>query len=105
MADYTLFGDLTEEVEIPKDGILSRTIHEDEKGRSILFGFSEGQELSEHTASVPASVHILEGRIEMTLGEEDTVEMKKGSWVHMAPALRHSIKAQTPVILLLTMFK
>ncbi len=40
---------------------------------SVLFGFAQGEELSEHTASMPAVLHFLQGEAKLTLGD-DTVE-------------------------------
>ena len=51
---YTHLTDIASLVEIPPDGILTRTLYDDEQVKVILFGFDAGQELSEHTASMPA---------------------------------------------------
>ena len=50
---YTLFRDLAQEAVPPQDGILSRTVFQDDKVKVVLFGFAVGQELSEHTAAKP----------------------------------------------------
>jgi len=58
MADrYTYIPDLASQ-EIPADGILSRTVYQDDHVKAVVFAFAAGQELSEHTASMPA---ILQG--------------------------------------------
>ena len=44
--------------EIAPDSIISRTFYADEHVKVILFGFAAGQELSEHTASKPAMLHL-----------------------------------------------
>jgi hypothetical protein len=41
-----------------------------------------------------------EGEAKLTLGD-DAVEARPGAWVHMARGLRHSIRAKTPVVMLL----
>jgi quercetin dioxygenase-like cupin family protein len=101
---YTLVADLTHQLETPTDGTLSRTIHQDERLKVVLFSFSAGQELSEHTASTPAIMHFLAGESELTLGT-DTVAAAAGTWVHMPAQLPHSIRAKTPVVMLLTLLK
>jgi quercetin dioxygenase-like cupin family protein len=59
---YTYIADLYREFqEIPSDGIISRTIYNDDHIKAILFGFAPGQELSEHTSSMPAVIHIVKG--------------------------------------------
>ncbi|MEX2093465.1 MAG: cupin domain-containing protein [Pirellulales bacterium] len=101
---YTLIADLARQVETPADGTLSRTIHQDERLKVVLFSFSAGQELSEHTASTPAIMHFLSGEADVTLGG-DTVAASAGTWVHMSAQLPHSIRTKTPVVMLLTLLK
>ena len=102
--DYKYFASLAEEMEIPQDGILTRTLFETDLIKVVLFGFSPGQELSEHTASKPALLHFLKGECSLTLGE-DSLDVKEGAWVHMNPGLAHSLKAKTEVTMLLTLLK
>lgn len=104
MNAYTLIGNLALEVEPPANGTLSRTIHQDERLKAVLFGFAAGQELSEHTASTPAIMHFLEGEAEVVLGQ-DKIRATAGTWVHMSPRLPHSILAKTPVTMLLMLLK
>jgi quercetin dioxygenase-like cupin family protein len=104
MSQYSLFLDLAEEAQPPADGILSRTLHEDDKVKAVIFGFGAGQELSEHTASKPAILQFVKGEASLTLGT-DSVEATSGTWVHMPAKLPHSVKAKTPVILLLLLLK
>jgi len=104
MTDYTFFPDLSAELpELPPDSIISRTLYQDERMKAILFGFAPGQELSEHTSSKTAVLHLLQGEARFTLGE-DTFESQAGTWVRMPPHLPHSILAKTPLVLLLLMF-
>jgi quercetin dioxygenase-like cupin family protein len=100
MTDYTLFVDLAKEVQPPDKGILSRTLFSDDRLKAVVFGFAQGEELSEHTASMPAVLHFLQGEARLTLGD-DTLEARPGTWVHMPRGLRHSIQARTPVVMLL----
>ena len=62
MSDCTLFLDLAEKAQPPDKGILSRTLFSDDRLKAVLFGFAQGEELSEHTASMPAATHFLRGR-------------------------------------------
>ena len=97
---FTLIADLAAQVEPPADGTLSRTIYRDEHLKAVLFGFSAGQELSEHTASTPAVLHFLQGEAAVTLGT-DTTHAKCGTWIHMPANLKHSVRAESTVIMLL----
>ena len=90
--------------QVPPDGILSRTLLNDENIKAVWFGFAPGQELSEHTASVPAIIHVLEGEAALTLGSEAS-EASAGTWVHMPARLPHSVRAKTQVTMLLLMLK
>ena len=95
---------MAKEAQAPVKGILSRTLHNDEKMKAVLFAFGAGEELSEHTASMPAILHFLQGEATLTLGE-DRVEAKSNTWVHMPTGQRHSIHAKTPLVMLLLLLK
>lgn len=92
------------EVEVPKDGTLSRTLVQDDAVKVVIFGFAPGQELSEHTASVPAIMHFLDGEAAVTIGTEK-YEARSGAWFYMSANTPHSIHAKTAVVMLLTMIK
>ena len=51
---YTHFLDLAKETQPPDKGILSRTLFNDDRLKVVLFDFGQGEEHSEHTASMPA---------------------------------------------------
>ena len=102
--NYTHFSDLAKEVQPPDKGILSRTLFNDDRLKVVLFGFAQGEELSEHTASMPAVLHFLQGEAKLTLGD-DNLDATPGTWVHMPAGLRHSIQAKTPVVMLLLLMK
>ena len=89
---------------IPADSIVSRTLHNDARLRVILFGFAPGQELTEHTSSMAAVLHFLQGEASLTLGN-DAIETVPGTWIYMEPNLAHSIRAKSQVTMLLTLIK
>jgi quercetin dioxygenase-like cupin family protein len=99
---YRFFANLVDEVSVAKESIVSRTLNSDAGGKTILFGFDTGQELSEHTSSIPASLHILKGEGLLTLGEE-SYEIREGAFAIMQANVSHSIVAKTPMIMLLYM--
>lgn len=104
MTSYTHILDLVKEAEPPADGILSRTILQDDQLKAVVFGFGQGQELSEHTASKPAMLYFVKGEATVGLGGA-MHEAQAGTWVHMPSGLKHSIKAKTPVVMLLVLLK
>lgn len=103
-SSYTILADLAAEAQPPTDGILSRTILADDRVKAVLFGFAAGQELSEHTASVPAILQFVRGEATVTLGAEQH-EAGPGTWIHMPAGLKHAIRARTPVVVMLLMLK
>lgn len=103
--EYTYLSNITQSIkEIPTDSIISKTIHSDDTVKIVLFGFAAGQELSEHTASMPAILQILSGKASLTLGD-DSIESQPGTWVYMPANLPHSVLAKEPVMMLLTLLK
>ncbi len=101
---YTLLADVAAEVEIPRNGTLSRVLHTDDDLRLVAFAFDDGQELTEHSASMPAVVQVVSGGIEVALGG-DTVQLTPGSWLHMPAHQPHSVRATEPAVMLLTMLR
>jgi quercetin dioxygenase-like cupin family protein len=102
--NHNLFLDLAKEAQPADKGILSRTLFNDDRLKAVIFGFAQSEELSEHTASMPAVLHFLQGEAKLTLGDEP-VEAKPATWVRMPKSLRHSIQAKTPVVMLLLLLK
>jgi quercetin dioxygenase-like cupin family protein len=69
---HTHFLDLAKGVQPPDKDILSRTLFNDDRLKVVAFGFAQGEELSEHTASMPAVLHFLQGEAKLTLGDDRT---------------------------------
>jgi quercetin dioxygenase-like cupin family protein len=88
--------------DIPADSIVSRTFFTADGLKAILFGFARGQELSEHTAAVPAVLHFLRGRARLTLGGK-TGSASPGTWAYLPARLPHSVLAEEEVEMLLLM--
>ena len=104
MNPYTLIANLNEEIKIPEKGILSHTLYNDDQLKIVLFGFSPGQELTAHTAPMPATLMFLKGEASVSLGE-DNLEVAEGALIQMAPKLTHGIVAKTPMMMLLYLHK
>ena len=104
MPDYILTENLRAAIEIQTDSIVSKTVFGSEHTKVVLMALDAGQELSEHTAAMPAVIHLIEGVAEVLLGD-DVHRLEAGAWMHMLASLRHAVKAVTPTVLLLTLFK
>lgn len=101
---YLFLENLAEHAELPLNGILSRTLHVDDKTKILHFCFAPGTELSAHTAPVPALLYFVRGEAELQLGE-DRMDARAGSLAYMTPRLEHAIRARTEVVMLLVMFR
>lgn len=104
-SSYTLVQTLQEPGEkLNEHSIVSQTLYQDETLKVTLFRFAIGQELSEHSSSKAAIIQILSGEALLGLGADER-KVSAGSWVHMDAHLSHSIKALTPLTMLLTILK
>jgi quercetin dioxygenase-like cupin family protein len=96
--------DLEAMTQVADQGIVSKAIVENEHHKLVHFTFAPGQELSEHTASVPAVIHILHGEGEVILAGE-SYEAGPGKLYYMPADLRHAVKARGELAFLLTLFR
>lgn len=95
---------LAAEIEVQDGSTVSKTLHQDDGLKIVLFGFAAGQELSEHTAAVPAIMHFLEGEADVTVGETKSAATAN-TFYHMEANMPHSITARQPTKMLLTLLK
>lgn len=101
---YLFHANLAEHAPMPENGILSRTIQNDDRSKVIQFVFAPGQELSAHTAPMPAMLYFVSGEARLKLGP-DTRDAAAGTFVYMTPKLEHGIQAVTETVMLLVMLK
>jgi quercetin dioxygenase-like cupin family protein len=95
---------LANETQFAPNGIVSRTLLRTPNARVVLFGFAEGQELTEHTSTQRALVHILSGECDFSLAGKAHA-LKAGDFLHMPPNLPHAMKATKQCSMLLTLIK
>jgi quercetin dioxygenase-like cupin family protein len=93
---------LPAETQYAPNGIVSRTILRTPNSRVVLFGFAEGQELTEHTSTQHATIQILSGECEFSLAGKPHA-LKKGDLLCMPPNLPHAVKATRQFSMLLTL--
>lgn len=101
---FTLLDHLLDEVEVPSDGTLSRVVFSGSGLRVVLFAFDTGEQLTDHTATVPAVIQVVQGRLALTLGAHEA-EVGPGSWVHMEAHLTHAVVALEPTVMILTLLQ
>jgi quercetin dioxygenase-like cupin family protein len=103
-AGSPVVADLEAMVDVAEQGIVSKAIIENEHHKLIHFTLAAGQELSEHTASVPAVIQVLRGRGTVTLGGQ-VHEGRPGMLFYMPAELKHAVFADADLVFLLTMFR
>jgi quercetin dioxygenase-like cupin family protein len=91
------------ETSTPEKNIQGRAIYSDSLTKVLLFPFTAGQELKEHITPHPAILHVVEGKGEITFGN-DRQAVQAGSWAWIEGSLPHSIRAETKLVLLLQVF-
>lgn len=95
---------LAKETQFAPNGIVSRTLLSAAGLRTTLFGFAEGQELTEHTSSQHALVQILSGECEFSLAGQPH-RLKAGDFLYLPPNLAHAVNATKQFSMLLTLCK
>jgi quercetin dioxygenase-like cupin family protein len=95
---------LAEETRYADNGIVSRTLLRTPTSRAVLFGFAEGQELTEHTSTQHATVQMLSGECEFSLAGRPHL-LKAGDLLYMPPHLPHALKATKQFSMLLMLSK
>ncbi|MEW6582715.1 MAG: cupin domain-containing protein [Actinomycetota bacterium] len=88
----------------PAQGTLSVTVHGDDAVKVVAFGFAAGEELSEHTSTLPAIIEVVSGHLVLTLGGEER-DAPAGAWALLDPGLPHAVRALEPSVMLLTLVR
>lgn len=91
-------------VQVAPEAIVSRVIAKNRGGSVTLFAFAVGQELSEHTAPFDALVHVVDGRLDLTIGGEP-MTAGRGEMVLMPAGVPHALRAPENTIMILTMLR
>ena len=95
---------LMDEIQPPESGKQNIVLLDDTNTKVVLFAFAAGSGLTEHVAPFPAFIQIIKGEAALTVGNE-SVTGKMGTWIQMAAKTPHSIQAESPVVMLLTLLK
>lgn len=91
-------------VEYADGSVVSREILRSDAGTLTLFAFDAGQGLSEHTAPFDATVTILDGEAQITLGGVAHT-VKAGEMLIMPAGVPHALSAPVRFKMLLTMIR
>jgi len=91
-------------IEVAEQGIVSKAVVENEHHKIVHFVLAPGQELSEHTASVPAVIHVVRGSGTVVL-DGVAHEATPQTLFYMPANLKHAVRADEELVFLLTMFR
>ncbi len=96
--------DLVTGVDYAPGAVVSKTLLDKKAGTLTLFAFDKGQGLSEHTAPFDATVQIVDGAAELTVG--GTPHGVKAGQLFIMPAnIPHSVKAVERFKMMLIMIR
>jgi len=102
---HTIFTTYAEALAIPEGGIASRPLLEVKEGtKLVLFALDKGQEISAHKSPFPAAILLLEGRIEVMVGETWHT-LQPNEQIALPLGLPHGIRALAASHFLLTMLR
>ena len=95
---------LADSIAVAEESIVSREFVKNANGGMTLFSFDKGQRLSEHTAPFDAVIQVVEGQALITIDGEP-FKVNAGEMIIMPANHPHSVTAEQPFKMLLTMIK
>jgi quercetin dioxygenase-like cupin family protein len=96
--------DLATGVDYASGAVVSKTILDKKTGTLTLFAFDKGQGLSEHTSPYDATVQVVDGTAELTVGGKPN-SVKTGQLFIMPANVPHSVRANERFKMLLVMIR
>lgn len=84
--------------------VVSKTILKKSSGNITLFAFDAGEGLSEHTTPHEALVQVLDGSVEITIGDQ-AHKLVAGQALILPGGVPHAVKAIEKFKMMLTMIK
>ncbi|MFW9782085.1 MAG: cupin domain-containing protein [Candidatus Heimdallarchaeota archaeon] len=102
--DFVKVQSLNEMLDYQEGSVVSRTLIEKNQGTVTLFSFDKDQGLSEHTAPFDAMVHILDGKVKITISKKDYI-LNTGQMIIMPANEPHALKALEKFKMILIMIK
>ena len=99
-----LVESLEDEVAAQPQSTVSKVVVRDGPLRLVMFAFDAGEELTEHTATVPVVLQVLTGAVSVEAGG-DRVQLLAGGWLFLEANEPHSVVADEPTKMLLTMVR
>lgn len=97
--------ELKDLVDYSQGKVSSKTIVKRKDLTITLFSFDASEGLSTHSASGDAMVYILEGSVEITVGKDNILILKKGDTAVLPSNIPHALNALERFKMLLTVVK
>ncbi len=96
--------ELASTVDYSDGAVVSKTLLDKPTGTLTVFSFDRGQGLSEHTSPYDATVQILDGEAQITIGGE-TAPVRAGELIIMPAGVPHALRAERRFKMLLIMIR
>lgn len=96
------FTDMVAAIPVTESSTTSRVVVNNPALRVVVFAFDAGELLTEHSTPRAVVVHLLDGAIRFTVGDEEH-HLVAGDVVYLAPGERHALVAEVPSHLSLVM--
>jgi quercetin dioxygenase-like cupin family protein len=90
--DFSEVHDLKDLVEYRQGQVVSRTLAQGRPLSLTLFAFDKGEEISTHSASGDAMVHVIDGSAEVTIGDKKFI-VNTGEIIIMPANIPHGVRA------------
>lgn len=95
---------VAEELPVTPQATTSRVAVDNEVVRVVLFAFDTGEQLTEHTAAMPALVQLIRGTMRFEVAGE-THELTAGDCVYLAAHEPHGLTAHEPCLMSLALVR
>lgn len=92
-------------VEYKEVRVESRTLVQNDAISITLFAFDKGEGIGTHSAPGDALVYVLDGSVDITIGDNEPVNLKKGQTIVMPADIPHSLDAVEKFKMLLVVVK
>ena len=99
-----VFTGTLDAVPVVEAATTSRVAIDNATARVVVFSFDAGEQLTEHTATVPVVVQLVTGRMRFNVAGTDH-ELAAGDLVYLPPNEVHALEAHEPSHLALTMLR
>jgi quercetin dioxygenase-like cupin family protein len=90
--DFSKVFEMEELVTYNKGQVVSKTLTQNKAISITLFAFDENEEISTHVTNGDAMVYVLDGKTDITIGEE-VFTVKKGETIVMPAGIPHALYA------------